>query len=747
MPRHSASTHATAPTTAIAATLCGLRSHKLNLACQPLPHVHLYISRSALDMGPVAVAATRHDDDSIKTTVWVLTWAFMTLIWSLFTPPHRTFAARILIFQPLWGVRMYLQDATWVQDLALFLCVHAVYGYSALAWRFPRRADFWWLDFNNSTFLIYVEVFSLLSICGALAGGIVHRGQQLKSKSGPQHLIAQSIDERLLPPLLIPSRTSHSRLFPQKHAFSYSYLFVGIPIGIRGRVGQALSIDCQQRNWFHVRADDYLIRGNGHLGLAEKLKRYLHTQGVTDRDYSFAYLVTAPRFLGYCFNPVSFWYLYDSDIALKYMILEVNNTFDERRMYLLKEGDAEQDAEFRSANGHDTNSREQRKATYFTNTWDKDFHVSPFNSRKGSYSLRAVDPLAAYQETGQLHIDNTIVLRSSKDNAKLVARVWSQGASYEADTISSLDLSRFIISWWWVGLITFPRIAWEAQRLFFRRKLHVWYRPEVADTSIGRSYTEDEVKLEGLFHSFLEDAVQHVDTPFRLVYRPAHAEGEDVTLYSPGFTYEEDHGRTLTLQVISPSFYSRFVHYSHAKEAFDREYLATDENNQTLLIKNPSLLPVLLDAMQKYGPSTERRNQTFLSRLRWSLLRRLRCPPANTSYGSSGSLDHEITDIRSFCDSELDLYVEKRLNAPAVYCRVVTKLFLAQRFALNIPAAISAIDWACRISMLWATMYTCNRTNVGDVLRPSKFGLDEVFTFAGLLLSANSIHMWSFLKG
>ncbi|RYZ78991.1 MAG: DUF1365 family protein, partial [Proteobacteria bacterium] len=41
------------------------------------------------------------------------------------------------------------------------------------------------------------------------------------------------------------------------------------------------------------------------------------------------------------FNPVSFWYIYDGDAQLKYMILEVNNTFDERRLYLLRPGSSD----------------------------------------------------------------------------------------------------------------------------------------------------------------------------------------------------------------------------------------------------------------------------------------------------------------------------------------------------------------------------------------------------------------------
>ena len=40
--------------------------------------------------------------------------------------------------------------------------------------------------------------------------------------------------------------------------------------------------------------------------------------------------------------------------------------------------------------------------------------------------------------------------------------------------------------------MTFPRILREAGKLFWRRGLHVWYRPEVLESSIGRNETEDE---------------------------------------------------------------------------------------------------------------------------------------------------------------------------------------------------------------------------------------------------------------
>ena len=188
------------------------------------------------------------------------------------------------------------------------------------------------------------------------------------------------------------------------------------------------------------------------------------------------------------------------------MILEVNNTFDERRIYFLKDTEKrEVDLAFKESNGnlenrsHDASdkststeaSRIDKNGTKFTSTWGKDFHVSPFNSRKGSYALTAHDPFfPGLNRKGA--INNTVTLRSSKDHIKLIARVFSTEKSIDPSSLNRWEKLRLLASWWWVGFVTYPRIVREATKLFFRRKLHVWYRPEVLKDSIGRRETEDE---------------------------------------------------------------------------------------------------------------------------------------------------------------------------------------------------------------------------------------------------------------
>ena len=186
------------------------------------------------------------------------------------------------------------------------------------------------------------------------------------------------------------------------------------------------------------------------------------------------------------------------------MILEVNNTFDERRMYFLKSSEPDNAAsgdetENASTNETDQHSSEKQNVPAenapkrFTNTWPKDFHVSPFNSRKGAYSLSADDPFSQLSnKAGAALINNTITLSSSKHHPKLIARVFSSSNSIDPYTLQGWAKFRFIAAWWWVGLVTFPRIVREAGKLFFRRKLHVWFRPEVLKDSIGRNETQDE---------------------------------------------------------------------------------------------------------------------------------------------------------------------------------------------------------------------------------------------------------------
>lgn len=111
---------------------------------------------------------------------------------------------------------------------------------------------------------------------------------------------------------------------------------------------------------------DHGFRDGGDL--MEWLKATTGHAGV-DMPGGAVWLQCFPRLLGYVFNPVSFWYLYDKADVLRVIVAEVNNTFGQHHHYVLMdpEGLAIESGASLSC--------------------EKVFHVSPFCSVKGRYQF------------------------------------------------------------------------------------------------------------------------------------------------------------------------------------------------------------------------------------------------------------------------------------------------------------------------------------------------------------------------
>lgn len=520
--------------------------------------------------------------------------------------------------------------------------------------------------------------------------------------------------------LLFPCKTTHSRLFPKKHSFVYSYLVVGLPVGWEGVSGGLVSsssarqswLSLARRGWYHVDPEDYLERGGGHLGLRGKLDAYLKSQvrvgdgdapdfiadylvvqGADPVDYPHAYLVTAARFLGYHFNPASFWYLYSADLSLTAMIVEVNNTFDERRMYFLTPeetlGPGQLDSSSpNSAAGGDKSS----KPPSFKHHWPKDFHVSPFNSRKGSYSLLASDPLRAMSEHRD-PIDTTITLKSSKGHGKIVARLVSEGHAIEPSSMSIVQKAGFLLSWWWVGFVTFPRIVREAGRLWFQRQLHVWYRPEPLKESMGRHADATEQRLELMFRRYLRSLVEQCQAAVAVKYIPSGISdsGRELML-SPSAKTESDIIEEMEFKVLTPAFYSRFVFYAHDLEALFSEL----RESSTIWISRPNLLPKLL--FKKPTPALQARSPldfAFFEAIRYLRQRpeKIVRPLTSSQTPAQPSTGTSVVDIRDFRISSMDAFVlcQEDKDMRRQYRSLVLRLFIADRLAFGTLLLVDSV--------------------------------------------------------
>ncbi|KAJ0107393.1 hypothetical protein J7T55_009357 [Diaporthe amygdali] len=462
-----------------------------------------------------------------------------------------------------------------------------------------------------------------------------------------------------------------------------------------------------QKGWFHVDPTDYLHRGDRHLGLRGKLDVYLRSQGADPAAYPHAYLVTAAKFLGYHFNPASFWYLYADDMSLAALIIEVNNTFDERRMYFLTPTKPEQADQIK--NSHEAvHADDQRSSApaVFKQEWPKDFHVSPFNSRKGSYSLQAFDPfktVAGCRES----IDSTITLKSSKGHGKIVARLVSNGQPIDPSTMTIAQKWYFLLSWWWVGFVTFPRIVREAGSLWFKRKLHVWFRPEPLKESMGRNADATERNLELMFRKYIRSLVEQCQVPIALKYVPCGLDnsGKELMLSPATKDGQDADVEEMEFKVLTPVFYTRFVFYAHDLEALFSEL----RESCTIWVSRPDLLPKIL--FKKPTPALEAKNP--MDFVYYEAIRYLRrrpdtiVRPLTSSQSLQQSSPTTAVDIRDFRISSMDAFIFKQEDADLRkrYSSLVLRLFVAHRLALGSLLLVDAALIMLRTWLAWTVTF------------------------------------------
>jgi hypothetical protein len=149
-------------------------------------------------------------------------------------------------------------------------------------------------------------------------------------------------------------------------------------------------------------------------------------------------MLTMPRYLGYSFNPLTTYYVYDPDLIA--VVLEVHNTFGEKHIYVVRD---------------------------ISQSISRRFHVSPFNDRLGTYQFKSKDARKG------ISIELTLVAPEGKP--KLVATLRSRSYSPVGDIPAVLRLC--VQCGWWI-FMSFPRILYEAWKLHYRKGLPVYMRPE-----------------------------------------------------------------------------------------------------------------------------------------------------------------------------------------------------------------------------------------------------------------------------
>lgn len=183
----------------------------------------------------------------------------------------------------------------------------------------------------------------------------------------------------------------HSRFKPKPHRFKYDMCWCVFDLD---------EIDPWMKKskfWKHNGWSIFSIKDKDYFNaeekpIADKVKSYLTSK--TQKQFTGSiYLFTHPRFLGYGFNSVSFYFCYQ-DNQLSYIISEINNTpWGEKKLYL-----------------HDIQSASQVGNGHYLFEFKKQFHVSPFVSMNVDYSWKFFVDRQNIKVTMTLHQDNVNLL-------------------------------------------------------------------------------------------------------------------------------------------------------------------------------------------------------------------------------------------------------------------------------------------------------------------------------------------------
>ena len=126
----------------------------------------------------------------------------------------------------------------------------------------------------------------------------------------------------------------HRRFTPVPHAFTYPVFMALLDID---RVPELMRVSrlTSHNRWNWASFDDRDHLGDPARPLRERLGVDAARHGIDLPDGPI-FLLTHLRYLGLCFNPVSFFYCFDRAERLQLVLAEVNNTFGGSHHYWLR---------------------------------------------------------------------------------------------------------------------------------------------------------------------------------------------------------------------------------------------------------------------------------------------------------------------------------------------------------------------------------------------------------------------------
>ncbi len=224
----------------------------------------------------------------------------------------------------------------------------------------------------------------------------------------------------------------HTRLRPSRHSLRYSVFSLMLDLDEAPELSRRSSVfGFNRRALLSVWEKD--LGDRRERGLRNWVEDLLKQAGL-DISHPRIDILCYPRLFGFVFNPLTVYYCSDADGAIRALIYEVSNTFDERWIYVMRTGE---------------------KSGPFKQSCLKQFYVSPFMPMDCQYHFHVVAP----GDHVVLRIDET-------DGEGLLLRAVFAGKRRE---FNDRELRAALFRYPLMTLKVVGAIHWEALRLLLKR--------------------------------------------------------------------------------------------------------------------------------------------------------------------------------------------------------------------------------------------------------------------------------------
>ena len=226
-------------------------------------------------------------------------------------------------------------------------------------------------------------------------------------------------------------RVVHHRFSPKQNRFSYKLCMLYIDLDELGSIFEKIPIwrDDKKKSLAYFKRTDYLMPHDQSL---KSVVRKLVLDRTGSESSGPIRMLTNFRILGYCMNPVTFYYCFDeSGSQLQFVVADINNTpWDERYQYVL----------------------DLRKSK--CSVFPKEFHISPFMGMSLTYDWLFKKP------SSKLYVRMDIF---SKDPLMKV------NLYMQRKKINRKNMLTFLIRYGLINYKVIFGIYWQAFKLYCKR--------------------------------------------------------------------------------------------------------------------------------------------------------------------------------------------------------------------------------------------------------------------------------------